>query len=90
MGVSEPDVEFMGGSCGTDLVQDPHHPLPLCRRPHLDGAAPANLVVLLLDLGGPPLGDQGGQLAGGKERGPLLTYQLCLANGNIHGCFITF
>lgn len=48
---------------GADLVQQLHHAFPLHGGPVLDGGAPSDLAVLLLDLWRAAFGDEGPQFA---------------------------
>lgn len=48
---------------GAHLVQQLHHPFALHGGPVLDGRPSSDLAVLLLDLGGAPLGDERPQFA---------------------------
>lgn len=50
-------------SVGTHLVQQLHHALPLHGGPLLDGGAAPDAAVLLLDLRGAALGDEGPKMA---------------------------
>ena len=68
MGIAEPHIELMGGSLGANLIQYLHHPCPLSLRPSLDGGTSTNLVILLLDFGGPALCYQRGQLTKEEEK----------------------
>lgn len=52
---------------GAHLVQQLHHPFALHGSPAFDGRPSSDLAVLLLDLGGAPLGDERPQFAAKKK-----------------------